>query len=72
MLMPCKMLSGVVDEIAEEHDDIAVGKVNVDDSPELAERYGVSLIPTLIIFKDGSVSKKSVGYKEKEEILKLI
>lgn len=69
---PCQMLSPVVDKIAEENDAIKVGKVNVDEQPELARMYSVMSIPTLISFRDGRVNNKSVGVISKEEILNLI
>lgn len=66
---PCRMLAPIVAEIAEERDDVVVGKVNVDDESELAARYGVSSIPTVILFKDGKVSATSVGYRSKAQLL---
>ena len=66
---PCRMLAPIVAEIAEERDDVTVGKVNVDDESELAARYGVSSIPTVILFKDGKVSATSVGYRSKAPLL---
>lgn len=69
---PCRMLSPIVDEIAEERDDIKVGKVNVDDEKELASEYGVMSIPTLLIFRDGELAATSVGYKPKKGLLKLL
>ena len=66
---PCRMMSPIVDEIAEEREDITVGKVNVDESPELAVKFGIVSIPTLIIIKDGKESKKIVGLRGKAEIL---
>ena len=63
---PCKMLSPVVDEIAGEHPEIKVGKVNVDEEQELAARYRVMSIPTLIIFKDGKEVDRMVGVQSKE------
>ena len=69
---PCRMLSPVVDEIAGERSDIAVGKVNVDEQPELAQRFGVMSIPTLIVFKDGAISKQTVGVQPKQAILDLL
>lgn len=68
---PCKMLSPVVDEIAGENADIIVGKINVDEQPELAQRFGVMSIPTLIAFKDGAVYNKTVGVQPKQAILDL-
>ncbi len=69
---PCKMLSPVVDEIAEEVSGIKVCKVNVDNEPELAMKYGVMSIPTLVVIRDGNEVNKSVGLVSKEEILELI
>ncbi len=69
---PCQMLSPVVDQIAEENDAVKVGTVNVDEQPELAMKFGVMSIPTLISFRDGKVTNKSVGVISKEEILNLI
>ncbi len=69
---PCRMLSPVVDEIAEETDDVKIGKVNIDEQPELAEKFGVMSIPTLIFIKDGKVDDKSVGVKPKSAILNMI
>ncbi len=66
---PCRMVSPIVDEIAEERDDIKVGKVNVDDERELADQYGVNAIPTILCIKDGVVAASSIGYKEKEALL---
>lgn len=69
---PCKMLSPVIDEIAEEHTELKVCKVNVDDEPELASRYGVMSIPTLVVIRNGKEVNKSVGVVSKEEILALV
>lgn len=69
---PCRMLSPVVDEIAEEILDIKVGKVNVDEQPELASQFGVMSIPTLVLMKDGEVVQKSVGAKSKAAIINMI
>ena len=68
---PCRMLSPVVDEIAEERTDIKVGKVNVDEQEELAMRYGIMSIPTLIVFKNGEIVKKTMGVQPKAAILGL-
>lgn len=65
---PCKMQSPVVDQIAEERADIKVGKVNVDDNPELAEKYEIMSIPTLLVIKNGAVAKQFVGLTSKSEI----
>lgn len=69
---PCRMLSPVVDEIAQENDAIAVGKVNVDEQPELATRFGVMSIPTLMVFKDGKAVNTSVGVVPKAKILAML
>jgi len=69
---PCKMVSPIVDEIAQENNDIAVGKINVDESPELAAVYGVSSIPTLVAFKNGKECARIVGYKPKKDILAIL
>ena len=69
---PCRMLSPVVDEIAEEGGDFIVAKVNVDNEPSIANEYGISAIPTLLVFKNGEVINKSVGVISKEEILAML
>ena len=66
---PCKMVSPIVDEIADECTDITVGKVNVDESNTLAVQYNVASIPTLIVFKDGKEHTRMVGYRSEEDIL---
>ncbi|MCI6841305.1 MAG: thioredoxin, partial [Clostridiales bacterium] len=63
---PCRMLSPVIDEIAEETPALKVGKVNVDEEPELAAAFGVQSIPTVVIIKDGEIKEISVGYKPKD------
>lgn len=69
---PCKMLSPLVDEIAKSADGFKVGKINADDEGELAERFGVSSIPTLLVFKNGEVVNQSVGFIPKDKILALV
>jgi len=69
---PCRLVSPIVDEIAEELDDVTVGKVNVDDEPALAAKFQVMSIPTLLVFKDGEVVKKAVGARPKSDILSLL
>ena len=69
---PCRMVSPIVDEIAGERDDIVVGKVNVDEQGELAVRFGVMSIPTLLVFRDGDLVQTAVGARPKEEILALL
>ena len=68
---PCHMVAPIVEEIATEHPEYVVGKINVDDDPELAEKYGVFSIPTLVVLKNGRVSRKMTGAKPKEKILNL-
>lgn len=69
---PCRQLSPVVEQLAQEREDLIVGKVNVDDEMELAQRYRVLSIPTLVFLKGGQVAGKAVGFRTREEILKLI
>ncbi len=69
---PCRMVSPVVDEIAEERGDIKVGKINVDEQPELANGFGVMSIPTLMVMKDGKAVNQAVGARPKEAILALL
>ena len=69
---PCKMIAPILEEIANERNDINVGKVNVDESGMLAMKYNVSSIPTIIVFKDGQEQAKIVGYRRKEEILAML
>lgn len=69
---PCKMLSPVVDEIAEETGDLKVCKLNVDDASDIAARYGVMSIPTLIVFKNGEVAARTVGVQSKQTILNML
>ena len=65
---PCKMQSPVIDKIAEERQDIIVGKINVDENQDLASKYGIMSIPTLLIIKNGEVSSKFVGLTPKSKI----
>ncbi|RHR74220.1 thioredoxin [Eubacterium sp. AF15-50] len=69
---PCQMMGPIVDEVAEERDDIIIGKLNVDTQPETALRYNVMSIPTLILFENGEEAQKSIGLISKEELLELI
>lgn len=69
---PCRMLSPVVDQIAAERTDIKVGKVNVDEQPELAHQFGVMSIPTLVVMKNGEAVAQSVGVQPKEAILRML
>ena len=70
--MPCKMMSPVIDQVAEENDSFLVGKVNTDEQQELAVRFGVMSIPTLLVFEKGKVINQSVGVIPKEEVLALV
>ena len=69
---PCKMIAPVLDEIAQEREDIKVCKVNVDEEPELAAKYQVMSIPTLFVIKDGQVVNQSLGAKPKAQILAML
>lgn len=70
---PCRMLAPVLEEIAREYEGgVKVGKVNVDEQMELAQKFGVSSIPLLVVFKDGQPVAKSLGYRPKEEIVNLL
>ena len=69
---PCRMLSPIVDEIAGERPDIKVGKVNVDEQPELAGQFGVMSIPTLLVFKNGKLVNQAVGSRPKASVLALL
>jgi len=66
---PCRMLAPILDEIAEEENNLIIGKINVDDDGDLAYKYDVSSIPTMILFKDGKEYKRMVGFKPKAFIL---
>ena len=66
---PCRMLSPIVDEIADERDDIKVGKVNVDEQQELAAQFGIMSIPTLMVFKNGEAAAQSMKVQPKQRIL---
>ena len=70
---PCRAVAPIIDQVAEETAErVKVGKVNVDDVPELAARYGVMSIPTLLVVKDGQIVKNAVGTKSKQEILDML
>lgn len=70
---PCRMIAPIIEEVANElSDTIKVGKVNVDEQEELAVRFGISSIPTLLLFKNGEVVKKTLGYMPKDAVLKFI
>lgn len=69
---PCRMLSPIVDEVAEERTDVKVGKVNVDQQPELAGEFGVMSIPTLLVFEQGKLVRQAVGARPKAGVLDLL
>lgn len=69
---PCQMVAPVLAQIAEEREDIVVGKINVDEETQLALKFGVESIPMLAVIKDGKLVSKSVGFRPKEQILELL
>ena len=69
---PCRMLSPIVDEVAEERTDVKVGKVNVDEQPELAAEFGVMSIPALLLFENGKLVRQAVGARPKSGVLELL
>ena len=69
---PCRMVGPILDEIAEEREDIKVCKVNIDEQPELASRYRIMTIPTLMVLKNGHIVDQSVGAKPKHQILAMV
>ena len=69
---PCRMVSPIVEEIAEENPQYTVGKINVDDEPSLAQEFGVMSIPTLVVMKNGEVVQQSVGARPKQQILEML
>ena len=69
---PCQMIAPTIHEISEEREDIVVGKVNVDEEMQLAMQFGISSIPTLLLFKDGKLVNQAVGLLPKASVLKLI
>ena len=69
---PCRMVAPIVEEIAAERPDVKVGKVNVDEQPELAHRFGVMSIPTLVVMKDGGIAGQAVGARPKDQILAML
>ena len=69
---PCRMVSPIVDEIAEENSAIKVAKINIDEQPQLASQYGVMSIPTLMVFENGDIADKAVGARNKSFILQML
>jgi thioredoxin 1 len=66
---PCKMIAPILEEIASENDGLKIGKLNVDENPEVARQYQVMSIPTLIVFKDGQEARRLIGAKGKGQLL---
>lgn len=69
---PCRMVSPIVDEISDENPQYLVGKINVDEQPQLAQLFGVSSIPMLVVLKDGKMVNQSVGARPKAQILAML
>ena len=69
---PCRMVSPIIEEIAEERSDILVAKINVDEQPELAQQFGVVSIPTLVVLKDGREVNRQLGARPKAQILAML
>lgn len=69
---PCRMVSPILEEIAAERPDVRIGKVNVDEQPELASQFRVMSIPTLVVIKDGKIVNQTVGARPKNQILSLL
>ena len=69
---PCRMVAPIVEEIAAERSDMVLGKINVDEEMELAMKFGIASIPTLIVIKDGKEAGKLIGYRPKADIEKLL
>ncbi len=69
---PCRLVSPLVDEIAEENPQFLVGKINVDNEPELAQEFGVASIPTLVVIKNGKIVSQSAGARPKSQILNML
>lgn len=69
---PCQMISPIVKEISEENDNVTVGKINVDNEPLLAQKFGVMSIPMLVVIKNKEITNQVVGYRSKDEILTLL
>ena len=69
---PCRMVGPILDEIAEEREDIKVCKVDIDEQPELASRYRIMSVPTILVLKDGQIVDQSIGAKPKHQILAMV
>ena len=69
---PCKMMSPIIEKIADEHPEYVVGKVDVDDDPELAQAFGVMSIPTLVVMKNGQLANQNIGAIPEDQVIALI
>ena len=69
---PCRMLSPLVEEIAQENPQLIVGKINVDDEPELAAAFRVESIPLVVVIKDGKIVNQALGYRSKDQLLAML
>lgn len=69
---PCRMVVPIVEQIAEERDDIKVAKINIDEQPALAQQFGIMSIPTLVVMEDGKILQQSIGAKSKSAILSML
>ena len=69
---PCKMISPIIDEIAKEHPEIKVGKINVDEQPEIANSFDIMNIPSLFVLKNGEITNRSAGVKSKTQIEEML
>lgn len=69
---PCRMVAPAMEEIANEREDIKVGKVDIEDQKELADRFGVLSVPALVVMKDGKIINRAIGARPKEDILSLV
>ena len=69
---PCRMFSSTVDSVAEERNDIKVGKINIDENIDLANQFGVASIPTLVLVQDGRKKASSIGLRSKKDVLKML
>ena len=69
---PCRMMAPIIVEIANERSDVTVGKINVDDEPELAQAFGIVSIPTIVVMKDGKIANQSAGARPKAQILAML
>jgi thioredoxin 1 len=69
---PCKMLAPIIDQISNEYTSVKFIKVDVEESPEIAQAYGIMGVPTLLLFKDGEIVEQSTGFKSRQDIVKML